>query len=779
MPHPELEVAGKKAQEARRMYCGSIGVEFMHLPFPDRCRWIQERMESEPPPVDRARVLEMLVRADTLERTIQSTYVGNKRFSLEGNEALIPLLDELLESAAAKGGDTAMIGMSHRGRLNVMVQIVGKDPVGIFSRFEDVDPRSVLGSGDVKYHLGATGVHETRSGRKMHVHLASNPSHLEAVMPVVLGRTRAKQARIGEEGPRRIVPILLHGDAAFAGQGIVAESLNLAGVAGFDVGGTLHVLVNNLIGFTTSFPSLHGSRFASDVAKRNSIPIFHVNGLDPDAAVRVARMAAEYRYEFASDVVIDLIGFRRHGHSEVDDPTATQPALYRKIESMPPLWRSYGDGASVAGRVGEELLEAKKRAGRLREQPPLFELPEYWISYFGGPHSAADEVETSVPRETLERLGTRLTHLPSGFAVHPKVGKLLDQRRGMVSGERPVDWGMAEHLAFATVMAEGKRVRMSGQDSRRGTFGHRHSVLIDVETEREYCPLTALGPFEIYDSVLSEAAVLGFEYGFSRETPDGLVLWEAQFGDFANGAEIVIDQFVAAGEDKWKLLSGIVLLLPHGFEGQGPEHSSARLERFLQLAAEDNIQVAQPSTAGQYFHLLRRQALRRWRKPLVVLTPKSMLRHPGTTLPIGELASGSFRPVLSDEDHLDASRVLICSGKIGHELREERKKRKERVAILMLEQLYPWPESEMRRALERCESAREIVWVQEEPANMGGLSFAVPRLEHLARNVPVRSIKRSASASPATGSAKAHALEQATLLSMALGTGATKVRGKS
>ena len=780
-PHPELELRGAAAEEARRSYCGAIGVEFMHLPEPERRRWVQERMEDAPPAPEGARILELLVRAEVFEQVVQARYLGTKRFSLEGMAALIPLLDELLTSAAERGAEQAVLAMSHRGRLNVMVHIVGTTPADIFAGFEDVDPRSVLGGGDVKYHLGATGSYLTRGGRKINIHLVSNPSHLEAVDPVALGRARAKQARLRENGTARVVPIVLHGDAAFAGQGIWAETLNLSGLRGYSVGGAVHVIVNNLIGFTTGPEELHPTRFASEVAKRLPIPIFHVNAEEPEAVVRVARMAVEYRYAFGSDVVVDLIGFRRHGHSEVDDPSITQPLLYRKIKEHPPLWQVYAekisaDPAATVQAVRAELETAQKQARALEKKPVLRTLPDYWSAYQGGRYDPAFEVDTGVAAEELRAVAEGLARRPEGFAVHPKVKRLLEQRAEMGRGKRAVDFGMAEALAFGTLVRRGVPVRLSGQDSRRGTFNQRHAVLLDVETEEEWVPLAHLDPgqarFEIYNSVLSEAAVLGFEYGYSRDYPETLVLWEAQFGDFVNNAQAIIDQFISAGEDKWGLLSGVVLLLPHGYEGQGPEHSSARIERFLQLAAEDNIQVCQPSTAAQYFHLLRRQALRRWRKPLVVFTPKSMLRRPEAASPVAEFSRARFLPVVPEQVIESASRVLVCTGKIGHELRRERKARGEAAtAIVFLEQLYPFPEAELAAELERHGAAREVVWVQEEPSNMGALFYAVPRLEQVARGRPVRSVKRSASASPATGSAKAHELEQKTLLTLAFTIG--------
>jgi 2-oxoglutarate dehydrogenase E1 component len=773
--NPELDISGREAEQGRAIYCGTIGAEFMHLPDPEQRRWIEQRMESGAPEPDRQFILERLTRAEVFEQVLQARYLGTKRFSLEGVTALLPLVDELLENA--RDAEQAVIGMSHRGRLNVMLHVVHRPAVEIFAGFEDVDPRSVLGGGDVKYHIGATGDYRTRSGHTIGIHLVSNPSHLEAVDPVVLGRTRAKQTRAGKDGHNRILPIVLHGDAAFAGQGIWAETLNLAGLPGFSVGGTVHVIVNNLIGFTARPHELHTARFASDLARRQPVPIFHVNGEDPEAVVRVARMALEFRYSFHQDVVIDLIGYRRHGHSEIDDPTITQPLLYAKIKEHPPLYELYasdigGDPKPVADSVRAELEEAQKQAGKLAKKPTLRTLPGYWSAFKGGRYKPEYEVDTGVPGDELARVTDAITRAPDDFHVHPKIKRLLQQRAQMGSGKVPVDYGMAEALALGTLVSHGTPVRMSGQDSQRGTFNQRHAVLVDVENERRYTPLCHVDPqqarFEVYNSELSEAAVLGFEYGYARDYPEALVLWEAQFGDFANGAQIIIDQFISSGEDKWNLLSGIVLLLPHGYEGQGPEHSSARIERYLQLAARDNMQVCQPSNSAQYFHLLRRQALRPWRKPLVVFTPKSMLRHPDAGSPLADFSRPRFLNVLPDEEAKNPQRVLLCTGKIGHELRVERKRRKDTsTAIVFVEQLYPFPEAEIAAELERHASAQEIVWVQEEPANMGALFYMLPRLRRIARGRPVLSIKRSGSASPATGSAKAHEMEQKTLLTLA------------
>ena len=777
---PELDVSGPDAEAARRIYCGSIGAEFMHISDRERRQWVQEQMESESAEPDRARILELLIRAEIFEHVLQTRYLGTKRYSLEGEAALLPLLDAILNAASEQGAEKAMVAMSHRGRLNVMVNIVGRPPAELFARFEDVDPRSVLGGGDVKYHMGATGDFHAANGRIVEMHLVSNPSHLEAVDPVLMGRTRAKQTRRGERGRRQVVSISMHGDAAFAGQGICAETLNMCGIAGFTVGGSIHIIVNNLIGFTTVPRDTTSSRFSSDLAKRLEIPIFHVNAEDLDAVVRVGRMALEYRDAFGTPVVVDLIGYRRHGHSEVDDPTITQPLRYRKIEAHPPAWQIYAerigvDPEPVVRRVRDELDAAQEEAKEIEKTPSMRKLPRYWGKFRGGRYDASLEVDTGLDARTLVAIGEGLVSYPSGFHIHPKVKKLLEQRLEMAQGKRAIDFGMAEALAFGSLLQAGVPIRLSGQDSRRGTFNQRHAALIDIENEKEYVPLEHLARenawFEIYNSPLSEAGVLGFEYGFSRDFPEALVLWEAQFGDFANGAQIIIDQFIAASEDKWNLLSGVVMLLPHGYEGQGPEHSSARIERYLELAARDNMQICQPSTAAQYFHLLRRQALRIWRKPLVVFTPKSMLRNPAASSSLADFAVPRFRNVIPDKGDGSAERVLLCTGKIGHELEAERKRHPENApAIVFVEQLYPFPEDEVAAEMDRHAKATEFVWVQEEPGNMGAHHFVIPELERLSRGRPVLSVNRSAAASPATGSGKAHEMEQKTLISVAFGS---------
>ena len=782
----DLDFSGPDADAARQIYSGTIGADFMHLIEPERRRWIAERMESRAPETDRDVILTRLVRADLFEQVLQSRYLGTKRFSLEGVTALIPLLDSILDAAGEHGAIESVVAMSHRGRLNVMVHTACKTPHEVVAGFEDVDPRSVLGAGDVKYHIGATGTFVTAHGKEIGIHLVSNPSHLEAVDPVAVGRARAKLTRYAggktEFDTNKVVPIVMHGDAAFAGQGIFAETLNFADLQAYTVGGTIQIIVNNLIGFTTRPIQEHSSRFAADLAKRQNVPIFHVNAEDPDAVVRVGQMAADYRATFASDVVVDLIGYRRHGHSEVDDPTITQPRLYERIKNHPPLWKLYAQRVNVdAGKTVEavraEYEIEQTKAGQLKKNPHLRQLPEYWSAFHRGKFRPEYEVETGVSAEKLAEITDGLVRVPNGFHVHPKIAKLLEQRSEMGHGKRAIDYGFAEALAFGSLLLEGTPLRLTGQDTQRGTFNQRHAVLVDTESEEIYVPLANLAPAqpfcEIHNSPLSEAGCLGFEYGFSRDYPEALVLWEAQFGDFVNGAQVIIDQFISAGEDKWDLPSGVVLLLPHGFEGQGPEHSSARIERFLQLAGEENIQICQPSSAAQYFHMLRRQARRPWRKPLIAFTPKSMLRHPEASSNLDDFTQPHFLPVVPDREVTDAGRILIATGKVGHELRVERRKRKDSTtAIVFLDQLYPLPRTEIAAALAAHPHAREVVWVQEEPRNMGAFFYVMPRLQQLAqeRSLSLRSVKRSSSASPATGSAKAHELEQKTLLSLAFTT---------
>jgi len=754
----------------------------MHIPYPERCRWIEERMEGAQPEIDQEHVLKRILAAEGIESFIHTRYVGTKRFSLEGVGALIPLIDSVLETAAERGFEHVLIGMSHRGRLNVMHNIIGVEASKIFADFEDVDPKSTLGGGDVKYHKGATGAYKTKSGKELIVRVASNPSHLEAVNPVVMGRTRAYQERIGDEEKTKVLAILIHGDAAFAGQGIAAETLNFFDLRGFRVGGVVNIIANNLIGFTAVPRSLHSSHYATSVALRLPIPVFHVNGEEPDAVWRTGQLAMNYRAEFKSEVVIDLIGHRKFGHSEIDDPTITSPELYHRLEDLDPLYVRYGKQMGLSDEQIEERkeqlyekLSTELEQGRqMTQKPQLYKFPNHWEGFVGGLYDESLEVDTAVPQEELEDIAETLTTFPEGFTVHPKIGKGYQQRLEMAQGKRNIDWGAAEAFAFGSLLKMGIPVRIAGQDSRRGTFSHRQAALYDYKTSEEFLPLRVIADkanttFDAYDSQLSEAAALGFEYGFSRDYPEALVCWEAQFGDFANGAQIIIDQFLSAAEDKWGLLSGVVMLLPHGYEGQGPEHSSARLERYLQLCGEDNMQVVQPSSAAQFFHLLRRQVLRKWRKPLIVMTPKSMLRLPAATSSIDQLTSGRYFNVISDSSVENAERVLICSGKIYYELVKERKSREleDKVAIVRLEQYYPFPAKELTAALDEHPNATHLAWVQEEPANMGALFFVKPEIERSSRGRVVKTVRRSESASPATGSPKSHAMEQQALYNLA------------
>ncbi|MCK5619690.1 MAG: 2-oxoglutarate dehydrogenase E1 component [Candidatus Krumholzibacteria bacterium] len=783
--HPDLAdaIAAAKQDDVdrwRSIYSSCLGIEFMHMVDREKVDWMRETIEKEMPEVDVRRILGRLMESEMFERFLHSRYVGSKRFSIDGIAGLITLLDSILETASDGGAEYLYIGMSHRGRINVMKNIVGIPTEDIFASMEDVDPRSVLGAGDVKYHMGATGRYETPGGKFVEVHLATNPSHLESVDAVVMGRTRGRQDRWGENSRTKYLPVTCHGDAAFAGQGITSETLNFADLPDYTVGGTIRIVVNNLVGFTAQPKSLHSTRFASDAAKRLSIPIIHVNGEAPRAISWAGKIATEFRNQFRTDVVVDIIGYRRFGHSEVEDPTLTQPLLYQKIKDRLMLWEIFaqriGESQAVVEKMREDVmtrLSERQEIGRSKETRPTFwELPDFWGRYHGGLYDSKFDQDTGVDLTRLKEITERITTTPLGFNVHPKMEKFLTRRREMTEGNRRVDWGTAEALAIGSLLWDGVRVRLTGQDSRRGTFNHRHAVLMDVKTAAEYVPLEQLradqGEFTVVDSPLSEAAALGFEYGYSRELPDGLVMWEAQFGDFANGAQIIIDQFLSAAEDKWKLLSGIVLLLPHGYEGQGPEHSSARIERFLELAAEDNMQMCQPSTSAQYFHILRQQALRTWTKPLVLFMPKSVLRAEPACSDVSELTAGRFQHVIQDKEVGDAKAIILCSGKIAHELRAYRKKRNltDR-AIVTIEQFYPFPEDQLVEAIARHGKNSKVIWVQEEPSNMGALNFLRPKLKTVVGNRWVTSVKRYESAGPATGSAKAHKLEQQTLLELA------------
>lgn len=770
-----------------RAYCDKIGCEFMHISHPERCDWLANRIENGVFEFDAKAVLKRIVSVEMFEKFLHTKYVGAKRFSLEGLAGIVPLLDAILDDAADQGVEVVMLGMAHRGRLNVMHHIADTLAEHIIANFEDVDPKSALGGDDVKYHKGATGLYVTSSGKTIRVDLAANPSHLEAVNPVVMGRTRARQEVLGDLEGKKVLSILLHGDAAFAGQGIAAETLNYATIPGFSVGGTINIVLNNLIGFTATQPALFSGRYCTDIAKRLEVPILHVNADSPADIVKVGKIASEYRAEFKSDVVIDLVGYRRHGHNEVDDPTLTSPVLYKQVKERPILCEMYAREIGVSKEELSQLEknafdlfeESLKRGREIKSKPNLDKLGSPWDSYLGGLYKDSYEVPTFATQSKLQEVGDVLASVPEGFTLHPKLSKLLEMRKDMAYGKKSVDWGCAESLAFGTLLQEGYPIRLVGQDCRRGTFTHRQAVLYDYENGAPHISLDSIAQksksmISIYDSMLSEAAAIGFEYGYTREVPHALVLWEAQFGDFVNGAQIIIDQFLSAAEDKWSLLSGLVLLLPHGYEGAGPEHSSARVERFLQLCAEDNMQVCQPSTAAQYFHLLRRQAMRVWKKPLIVITPKSMLRLPAACSDISDFTSGYFHLVhdVGNQDYKNASRMLLCTGKVVHELRAERQKRGDMdTAIVTVEQLYPTPERELREVLKSYQNLKSIVWVQDEPANMGALSFIKPSLDRVSNGIPVYSVKRSASASPATGSPSAHAMEQQALMNMSFVVG--------
>ena len=778
----------------RDSYCRTTGIEYMHLQDPRQRRWLQERLESgyaRTPREDQVRILRRLNAAEAFETFLQTKYVGQKRFSLEGGESVIPLLDAILSKAADNGLDEVGIGMAHRGRLNILANIAGKSYAQIFSEFEgNQDPKSVQGSGDVKYHLGTEGTFTAESGATTQVYLAANPSHLEAVDPVLEGIVRAKQDRIDLGGDGfSVLPILIHGDAAFAGQGVVFETLNLAQLRGYRTGGTIHVIINNQVGFTTGPSSSRSSQYATDVAKGLQVPIFHVNGDDPEACVRAAELAFEYREQFDRDVIIDMLCYRRRGHNEGDDPSMTQPLMYNLIEAKRSVRKLYTETLVARGDLtmddAEQVLQDYQQQlervfAETREDgwtPPPAEAEA--VAGLERPESQLEDAgvmvgwKTAIEADTLERIGKAHVRPPEGFTVHPKLAQLLAKREQM-SREGGIDWGYGELLAFGSLLVEGTPVRLAGQDSRRGTFVQRHAVMHDRETGAEWTPLLYLSQdqakFWVYDSSLSEYAALGFEYGYSVERPDALVLWEAQFGDFVNGAQTIIDEFISSAEQKWAQRSSVVLLLPHGYEGQGPDHSSGRIERFLQLCAQDNMIVAQPSTPASHFHLLRRQAYQRPRKPLVVFTPKSMLRLKAGASAVEDFTSGTFRPVIGDDLAAakagQVDRVLLCSGKVYWDLLAQRAKSgDERTAIVRVEQLYPLDGEAAKEALAPYDGA-ELVWVQDEPQNQGPWSFVSMHLPQLLGRT-LRVVSRPESASPAAGSAKKHQAQQASLVEQA------------
>ncbi len=769
----------------RATYCGSIGVEYMFNQDPVQKAWLQERMEpkrggKDTQPEDRRRILEKLSAAEGLEKFLHTRFVGHKRFSLEGAETLIPILDELLNKAGDSGVGEIIIGMAHRGRLNVLSNTIGKSLEKLFSEFEgNIDPSTTQGSGDVKYHLGAQGTHVTLRGNSITVALAPNPSHLEAVNPVVEGIVRANQDRRGDIARERVIPVLIHGDAAFAGQGIIAETLNLSQLQGYRTGGTIHIIINNQIGFTTTPDDARSTPYSTDVAKMVQAPIFHVNGDDPEAAIKVTRLALEYRQRFKKDVVIDMFCYRRHGHNEGDEPSYTQPLLYKKIREHLSARHLYAERLLRFELLNQKELDTIQEAVRERYEEAFVAAQKGGLHYTPDVPLAvsAEELEavqplgeTSIPAETIYEITRALSSVPDDFSLNPKLARMLDERRTLLEKPIPVDWAFAEALAFGSLVVEGTPVRLSGQDSGRGTFSQRHLILCDANTGKEYSPLNNVrsgqATFRVYDSLLSEAAVLGFEFGYSVADPLTLVMWEAQFGDFVNGAQVIIDQFIAASESKWQEHTDLVLLLPHGFEGQGPEHSSARLERFLQLCAEENIKVCNCSTPAQYFHVLRRQKRDSKRKPLVIMTPKSLLRHPQAVSSLTDFTSGSFREVIADKAAPLQKRIVFCSGKLYYDLAGTREKNPSaKVAITRVEQFYPFPAGQISTVLKQHPDVKDIVWAQEEPVNMGAWAFLRPLLsECLQRGQTLRYIGRTEAASPATGSYKVHVAEQNSLI---------------
>ncbi len=791
----------------QRAYCGKVGIEYRHIQSKEQKVWIREQIrrqfvEPEPIPAEvKKQLLWKLISAEQFERFLHTKYLGQKRFSLEGCETIIPLLDQLIEDAAARGVEDITLGMAHRGRLNVLANVIGHFCERIFASFEgSAHPSFPADEGDVKYHQGAVGERESASGRKVRLTLSPNPSHLEAVDPVVEGMVRAKQDAMRAQGASReevidrALPVLLHGDAAFAGQGIVMETLNLADLKGYRTGGTIHIIINNQIGFTTSPEAGRSTIYSTDVARMTQLPIFHINGDDPEAAYRALQIALDYRQEFNKDVVLDVVGFRKLGHNETDEPSYTQPLMYARVKAHPGVRTIYSqklisegviDEAELKGMVEERIQRYEDALSRAKQavaekEPARVATPRVELD-------GSEIIETGIAAETIKELAQKIAVIPHDFNINPKMVGQLARRAKMGEGTLPMDWAFAEAVAFGSSVLDGTRVRLSGQDSGRGTFSQRHAVLYDTQTGRQWTPLSELrspanpeAQFEVFDSSLSEEGVLGFEYGYSVIAADALVIWEAQFGDFGNGAQTIIDQYIAASEDKWKQTSRLTMLLPHGYEGQGPEHSSARLERYLQLCAENNLQVCNPTTPAQYFHLLRRQTRPGMERPLVVMTPKSLLRLPAATSTIEDLVSGGFQPLIRDpevQDNAGVKRIVLCSGKLYYDLIEARKKLGEMqpCVLIRLEQFYPFPLKALEETLALYPNATQIVWAQEEPKNMGGWTFVEPRLENLLPGCErAIYVGRAPSASPATGSYAIHQQEQASLVKLALTPSASK-----
>ena len=776
----------------KETYCRSIGAEFMHLQDPDERKWLQGRMEpvQNKPDLksdDKLRIMEKLYQAALFEQFLNKKYLGQTRFSLEGAEAVVPMLDVLADRAASQGCREIILGMAHRGRLNIQANILNKSFEEIFTEFESCyDPDEVFGAGDVKYHNGYLADIKTRRGEPLRFFLVNNPSHLESVNPVVQGFVRARQDILGDDKNNAILPLLIHGDAAFSGQGVVTETLNMSQLTGYKTGGTIHLVINNQIGYTTLPEHARSTRYATDVAKMLMVPIFHVHGENPEAVVHVIRLAVDYRKTFNKDVVIDVICYRKYGHNEGDEPYFTQPQMYERIRSRPSLNTVYSQELIEQGltrkedidvleqninRELEDALETVRSSSCVFPQTRFY---ENWKNFHG--NYTHDPLKTGVSGNKLVALARKLNKFPADFSANTKLVRLLKNRLDSVEKGKGIDWANAEALAFASLLVEGDPIRLSGQDSARGTFSQRHSILVDTKTGDEYTPLNALdkaqAPFSVYNSLLSEAGVLGFEYGYSMAQPRGLVIWEAQFGDFANNAQAVIDLYIASGQTKWQRFSGLVLLLPHGWEGLGPEHSSARLERFLQLCAQDNMQVCNLSTPAQYFQLLRRQVKAKFRKPLIIMTPKSLLRHPLAVSDLKEMTAGTFKEVLDDPDPgKSVRRILFCSGKIYYELLQKRREiKKTDTAIIRLEQFHPFPETQLRAVIRKYKQVRQFNWVQEEPENMGAWFFVRSRIEKLIKK-PLQYIGRNAAASPATGFPGIYRKEQTAVIDTAFGIG--------
>ncbi|KIG14727.1 2-oxoglutarate dehydrogenase E1 component [Enhygromyxa salina] len=779
-------------ERLQNTYCRHVGVEYWNLADPTQRAWLQARMEGclnevVPARDEQLRLLRSLINVDTVDHFLHSKFLGAKRFSIAGAESIIGLLDCLIEGAADHDVGEVIFGMAHRGRLNVLMNVLGKAPKDVFSEFSNTDAESYIGSGDVKYHLGYHRHHTTASGKEIYLALAFNPSHLEAITPVIQGRVRARQDAQPHLGRAASLGVTLHGDAAFAGQGVVAETLNMAALEGYDAGGVIRVVINNQIGFTTDPRDSRSGLYATDVASVLGVPVFHINGDDPEAAAHVARLAVDWRARFHRDVVIDVVCYRLFGHNEGDDPTFTQPRMYDIIKNHPSVRAQYERQLIERGTVSQadceqmskefeaEFEAALDQAKSSDPKHALAPMHGKWREYSGGDETEVEDVDTRVSAALLRAYGEKLGVVPEGFKLHRKIARFSKESRKMTDGEQPFNWATAELSAYASLLAEGTPVRISGQDVRRGTFGHRHAVFTDVETNAKWCPLQHLGEhkgrFSIYNSPLSEFSVLGFEFGYSLITPEGLIIWEAQFGDFANSAQVIMDQFLSSSEDKWNRLSGLTLLLPHGYEGQGPEHSSARLERFLQLCAEDNMQVCYLTTPAQLFHVLRRQVIRMWRKPLIMMSPKSLLRFRPSFSPLSEFTDGQFHRVIDDTkpDPSKVELVLLSAGKVFYDLDSTRDEQgRHDVALVRVEQLYPFTRTgqAISEALARYPNAKRVRWVQEEPKNMGSWFFMQPRLQELVgKRFVIEYVGRVESASPATGSSEAHKVELARLLS--------------